>query len=191
MDGWREVFENIVDQVKESQLKLGYAPEAVRLYYLAPSLARIYGWAGAPDDAAGLARALSDDARLHSTLLGRVEFEAAAGGRVCAKVPPEGVRRVHEDVLAPAFLQDIVELFAPGSHPARADIEALFARYGAYSVREMAPGDGFDYMVRFDDRSIDRYCYCFKSEMGHTIYHRFSEADYSLRWPEDASRAEA
>ena len=42
----------------------------------------------------------------------------------------------------------------------------------------MTPGTDFDYAVYFDDAEYDAYYYCVKMEMGHTIYHRFTEADY-------------
>ena len=37
------LIKNMTDQVKEAQLKLGYAPETVRLYYPAASLNEILG----------------------------------------------------------------------------------------------------------------------------------------------------
>ena len=37
------LIKNMTDQVKEAQLKLGYAPETVRLYYPGASLNEILG----------------------------------------------------------------------------------------------------------------------------------------------------
>ena len=37
------LIKNMTDQVKEAQLKLGYAPETVRLYYPVASLNEILG----------------------------------------------------------------------------------------------------------------------------------------------------
>ena len=38
-----KLLKNMTDQVKEAQLKLGYAPETVRLYYPVASLNEILG----------------------------------------------------------------------------------------------------------------------------------------------------
>jgi len=179
------VIRSIIDQVKESQLKLGYADETVRLYYLASSMALLCGREGDPNaaDAEELAHALSSASELRVTPLGSLSFEAVRGNRVCVRVPPEGVRHVHEQVPAPPFLEALIALFADGGHCGRADVEGLFARFGPFSCTDMPADAGFDYMVRFDDPAIDPYRYCFKEEMGHTIYHRFAEGDFCLRWP--------
>ena len=56
---------------------------------------------------------------------------------------------------------------------------ACFAQFDkAYHCDQMDPGTDFDYAVYFDDETYDAYYYCIKMEMGHTIYHRFTEADY-------------
>lgn len=244
------VLESIIDQVKETQLKLGYADESVRLYYLASSMALLSrgeadgeeigegaaGGAtrdarddtaegegdgaagGAPGNAAGgaagdasgsatgdpagdaagaeadareLAAELSANPGLRGTPLGDLSIEAVAGNRICIRVPRDGVRYVHEQVPAPPFLAELVALFEENHHCTRSDIESLFARFGAHACTDMPEDAGFDYMMRFDDPSVDRYLYCFKEEMGHTIYHRFTEADFLLRWPIPYSAAKS
>lgn len=37
---------------------------------------------------------------------------------------------------------------------------------------------GFDYLVWFEDGSPDSYRYCIREELGHVIYHRYTEEDY-------------
>ena len=38
-----QLIENMIDQIKEAQIKLGYARESVRLYYPVESLNRLMG----------------------------------------------------------------------------------------------------------------------------------------------------
>ena len=42
----------------------------------------------------------------------------------------------------------------------------------------MPAGSDFDYAIHFHNAEHDEYYYCIHMEMGHTIYHRFTEADY-------------
>ena len=184
MQGAEGIIGNIADQVKESQLKLGFADETIRLYYLASSMALLCGRSTDDADAAELAGTLASHPGLQGTPLGALGFEAVAGNRVCVTVPPEGARWVHEQLPDPPFLAAIVDLFGHGGPCPREDVEALFARFGSFIVRDMPADAGFDYTARFADPGVDPYLYCFKDEMGHTIYHRFTEGDFRLRWPE-------
>ncbi len=168
-------IKNILDQVKEAQLKLGFARETVRLYYPVSSLnelLRIHEETA--EEIADLLREadafrdLPGDTRLHTH-----------GGRLEVSVPPETVCLVHEKMEDPAFLKAIIELFA-GHHAAdRETIKNLFGSFSNhYVMEEMPEGSDFDYVMYFPDKDPDEYYYCIKEEMGHTIYHRFMEEDY-------------
>ena len=47
-----------------------------------------------------------------------------------------------------------------------------------YICEKMPAGSDFDYAIHFHNAEHDEYYYCIHMEMGHTIYHRFTEADY-------------
>ena len=65
-------IQNIIDQIKEAQIKLGYAKETVRLYYPAESLCR---WMGLEAmEARKLAQFLAKSAAFSDTVLGKLEF---------------------------------------------------------------------------------------------------------------------
>ena len=40
-------------------------------------------------------------------------------------------------------------------------------------------GEDFDVMIRFPEEMGDTYCYCFRDEGCHVIYHRFLPEDYA------------
>ena len=59
------------------------------------------------------------------------------------------------------------------------EINTYFAKFSEnYVCEKMEPGTEFDYVLYFADGKPDPWYYCVKIEMGHTIYHRFTEADY-------------
>ena len=227
-------IQNIIDQIKEAQIKLGYAEETVRLYFPADSLAAILGLGSAsapsarnsartsasethpvavpasadanvkpdtadanvkPDTAdekrdpaatktgssahaAALLRLLENEFQDPDPQLGSLGF-ARTGSRIEVSVPPEGVRFVHDKIPDPPFLKDLVHLFE--THPSCTldEIRQVFNKYDAgYSCLKMPDGTDFDYCLHFPKGSTDSYYYCVKEEMGHTIYHRFTEEDY-------------
>lgn len=171
-----KLIKNISDQVKELQIKLGYARETVRLYYPASSLNALLGTGD--KSAQELAEILNGDPALQEGPLGKVEFTPRKE-RVEVHVPPEGVAYVHDFVETPAFLQDLVSFFQSHHHGTIREILEIFARYSEdYHCIRMPEGADFDYVIYFEDPSIDEYCYCIRDEMEHTIYHRFTREDY-------------
>lgn len=94
-------------------------------------------------------------------------------------VSPEGAEYVHRQVETPAFLAELIALFQENHHCSLEEICRVFGRYSEdYTCERMAEDSDFDYVIFFQDPSIDEYFYCIKAEMGHTIYHRFTRADY-------------
>ena len=86
-----KLLKNMTDQVKEAQLKLGYAKETVRLYYPVDSLNTILG-SNAKDDQEMLT--LLRKAFEEKSSLGELHFHSHAG-RVEISIPPEGSQWVH------------------------------------------------------------------------------------------------
>ncbi|MDO4321740.1 MAG: DUF3877 family protein [Lachnospiraceae bacterium] len=171
-----KLIKNIADQVKEAQIKLGYAKETVRLYYTVPSLNALLGTEFA--DAETMKGVLQELFASEDERLGQLSFKIHQG-RIEVSVPPEGVTYVHEQVEAEPFLVDLIDFFRQHHHCRIKDICSVFERHSPeYVCEKMAEGMDFDYVIYFRDRSIDAYYYCIKAEMGHTIYHRFTREDY-------------
>lgn len=170
-----KLITNIIDQIKEAQIKLGYVKETVRLYYPASSLNAILGLEAKDEH-----EMVENLQRLFShmdTELGELRA-AVSGGRVEISISPEGAEYVHKKVESPAFLADLITLFQTHHCCSIEDIRGIFEAHGRYRCEKMAEGSDFDYVMYFEDPSVDEYYYCIKAEMGHTIYHRFTKEDY-------------
>ena len=177
-------YKNMIDQVKELQLKLGYAKETVRLYYPASSLNALLGTTFAEDAAGG--RALLEAVRqiLKETEKERPGLAGTAislrGDRFELTIPPEGAEYIHQKEKSSPFLQELVTLFQTNHHSTLEEICAVFERASSngYVCEKMPEEMDFDYVIYFKDALVDEYFYCVKMEMGHTIYLRFMREDY-------------
>jgi hypothetical protein len=169
------LLQDIADQLKEAQIKLGFAPGTVKLYYTCASLSALTGRCA--ETAEALSESLSADGALAASPLGPLGF-TAHDGRVEVTISREGVRYVYEEVEASDFLCELIGLFAGHHHPAMDDVEALFRKQQSPFVRrEMPEGAEFDCVLYFPDGQPDAYHYFFKEEMGHLSYHRFRPED--------------
>ena len=176
------LIKNIIDQVKEAQIKIGYARETVRLYYPVTSLNLMLGTN--VKSGKEMVELLNQFVPEH-TQLGHLRFSSHKD-RVEVTVSPEGAEYVHKEVKEPAFLTDLIELFRRHPHCGIEAIEQLFSSYSSdYVCKTMPVGSDFDKVYYFDDPNIDAWCYCVKEEMGHTIYHRFTKEDMKVLLEED------
>lgn len=173
-EGFQRLFKNITDQIKEAQLKLGYAKETIRLYYPPASLYALTGihTADSQKMCDELKNIFTADICLHPAFFVR-------GDRIEASIPPEGAEYVHHHVEDPLFLKDLITLFHQNPHSPMEEIKAVFNRHNETFICEtMPPNSDFDCVMYFPNGEPDEYYYCFKEEMGHVIYHRFMKEDY-------------
>ena len=165
--GKERLEQNLIDQMKEAQLKLGFEEETMRLYYPVASLNLLLGTNC--ETAKEMAAELTDLFADGTGVLGAMSFRVSAG-RIEVSVPPAGARYVHEHMGDVAFLKAIIDLFSNPHDKSVEDVKKVF--------EEMPEGSDFDEALHFEDPSIDEYYYCVKEEMGHLIYHRFLKEDY-------------
>lgn len=166
---------DITDQLKEAQIKLGFGPSTVKLYYTPASLAVLTG--AAATDAQTMVESLSAEAAFSASPLGQLSFQPHED-RVEITIPQEGVRYVHEQVEASPFLRELIGLFAGHHHASMEEVTALFQKQNVPFVhRTMPAGAEFDCVLYFPQGQPDSYCYFFKEEMGHLSYHRFRPED--------------
>lgn len=171
-----KLIKNIIDQIKEAQIKLGYVKETVRLYYPVASLNSMLGTDA--KDGQELLALLKAQPEFSDHKLGTLQFTESRG-RIEVSIPPEGSEYVHRETPEPAFLKDIIQLFGTHHNCDLKDICNVFEKYSSdYVCKKMPEGTDFDYVLYFHAREIDPYYYCIKAEMGHTIYHRFTKEDY-------------
>lgn len=164
---------NIVDVIKEEQVKLGYRSETIRLYYPLKSLNRFLGQ---NLDTEAMLAALSSFCDEVKEELGVVEI-SNAGERFCIKIPPDGVDFVHENIDDSEFICEFIRLIE--KHGCTMDeVIALFRRFSDKVHVEKAEHGEFDYLIYFEDGKPDNYRYCLTDEGCHIIYHRFTPEDY-------------
>ena len=169
------LIQNMTDQIKEAQLKLGYARETMRLYYPLSSLNAMLEMQ--ETDIRELAKKIRHELEAKKEKMGDTQIRIHAD-RIVFTIPPDFVEYVHEQVPEPPFLKELIQLFREKHACTKEEITAVFEKFGAYECRQMPDGMDFDYVIYFTDSSIDAYDYCIREEMGHTIYHRFARADF-------------
>lgn len=170
-------LQNIIDQIKEAQIKLGYERETMRFYYMPATLQTLLHTEIAT--AEELCRFLETSDEYKDCVLGTLTFSVHAG-RIEVLVPLEGAEYVGTKVTASPFLKEIILLFSK-HHIGIEDVKEVFAHYNEnYICKQMPEGSDFDYVLYFQDGQVDVYYYCVKQEMGHLIYHRFLKKDYEL-----------
>lgn len=178
----QRLIKNILDQVKEAQLKLGYEKESLRLYYQASTINALLGTKAYTLDE--LLKMLSDYSKnnavtvdsaitVNSFVFGksRERMEIIVSSDIC--------EYVDKNIEAGDFLKSFIGLLMENHHACIDEICRVFEKYDKKYIRkDMPENSDFDYVLYFSDKSIDEYFYCIKDEGIHCIYHRFIEEDY-------------
>lgn len=171
--GWSGLEQNIIDVIREEQIKLGYRSELVRLYYPLSSLNRFAGEECSEQEMRERLKDFCDQAR---PLLGEIGV-TSKNGRFCLAIPPQGVDYVHEHMEGTEFIQDFIHTIERHGCTLE-DILQQFHRYSDHvHVQKMDNGE-FDYLIYFEDGVPDDFRYCITLEECHAIYHRFTPGDY-------------
>lgn len=165
---------HIIELIKEQQIKLGYVKETVRLYFPKQSLQKLMGIA--EEDTS-----ISFDEHLNALCqqmlphLGEVRHSSKAD-RYAISIPPKGCEFVHRLERTDAFLEAVIELFKE-HNVTIVQVKELFGRFDPNYHCEEVHRFEFDYVLSFEDKSIDPNYYCVKFDRGHSSYHRFNEHD--------------
>lgn len=167
---------NIIDVLKEYQVKLGYQKEKVRLYYPLSSLNHFFK---TEENVSGMITILGEFCEDTKDRLGKIEISNVKD-RFCFLIPEEGVTYVHDNMREDEFIKELVELVQ--KHGCTIDdIKGLFVKYAGNESEvhfEKMDSDEFDYLIYFKENEEEPYYYCFKDEGCHIIYHRYLPEDY-------------
>lgn len=164
---------NLIDMVKEEQIKLGYSPETIRLYYPLSSLNKFIG---EECDVKQMQERLKEFRTLVQERLGALRL-SNVGERFCIAIPPEGAEYVHGLYDKSDFLVRFVRVIEKHGCTIE-DIVQVFREYSEHIHVERARHGEFDYLVYFEDGLPDSYRYCISIDECHTVYHRFTREDY-------------
>lgn len=170
---FRALENNILDVIKEEQIKIGYKSETIRLYYPMESICNLLG---VPYPITELHSILDQFCDFIKDRLGNVEYYNK-DTRFCFVIPPSGVNYVHEKVGENYFLIDFIGQISDNICTLD-DILKIFHNYSDNVICEKMDNGEFDYLIYFKDGKPDAYRYCLKFENCHVIYHRFTKADY-------------
>ena len=164
---------NIVEMLKEEQIKLGYQRETVRLYYPLSSVCRFLGKDMSAEEAQ---EALAPFCAGVRERLGNVVIEHKKD-RFCFMIPPEGAEYVRGLIREDEFLVSFIDTIR--KHGCRIeDIRQVFGAYSDHVCFEKSKGEDYDYLLYFEDGKPDDFRYCITDEGVHLIYHRFSPEDF-------------
>ena len=165
----------ICDTIKEEQIKLGYEKETIRLYYPMRSLAHILE--EEITETGKLEEALAVFADMVENKLGRLKI-SHNGDRFCLLIPPQGAAYVHEVYEDNPFLVAFIDTIRKQDCTLEKVLE-VFRNFSDQVVCEKSPSEEFDYIIYFEENTMDDYRYCIKFDYGHTSYHRFSKKDFA------------
>lgn len=148
---------NIIDVIKEEQIKLGYREETLRLYYPMESINNLLGAVLTIDK---LSEVLYEFCIYLKDRFGDVEYYRN-NTRYCFVIPPKGVTFVHEEVKDPIFLQEFIETIS--THDCSLDdILSVFHRYSDNVICDKVDNGEFDYLICFENEVPDAYRYWHK-----------------------------
>ena len=170
---YQKLEKSIIDFIAEGQAKLGYSKEAIQLYYPLASLNHFFNSNVTEDSMEQQLAGFSDFA---VERLGGVRF-SYAGERFCFYLAPEAAAYVHETMGENGFIFELVKLLQE-KNTTLSNVIAFFKKWDQNCVVKEVDTDEFDILITFVDRE-DPYCYCFKDEGFHVIYHRYLPEDYA------------
>ncbi|MDD6038468.1 MAG: DUF3877 family protein [bacterium] len=169
---YEKLEQNLLDQIKEEQAKLGYMKEQIRLYYPLSSLNHFFQ---EELDAMQMQEKLSEFPAFAKAHLGNVVI-SHKGDRFCFLLPEEASVYVHEQMDEDEFILRLIDIIRkPGC--TKEMLLELFYRYSDFVVERTVEVEDFDFLLYFSD-GTDPYYYCFKDEGCHMIYHRYLPEDY-------------
>ncbi len=167
---------NIIDVLKEYQVKLGYQKEKVRLYY---PLSSLNHFLKTEETISGMIKLLQQFCNYTRERLGQLEI-SNEGERFCFCIQEDGVTYVHENMREDEFIKELVNLIQTSGCSIE-KIKDLFVKHAGDKTKvhfEKMDSDEFDYLIYFKENEQEPYYYCFKDEGCHIIYHRYLPEDY-------------
>ncbi len=165
---------NIINVIKEEQVKLGYRSEVVRLYYPLQSLNRFLGTNHSICEMQKELELFADSVK---DKLGQIDI-SGQGERFCFLLSPQVSDYVHEHMDNTEFIYEFVNTVS--KHGITMDeVLKVFYKHSDHVHVEKAVHGEFDYLVYFEDGIPDEFRYCITDEGCHIIYHRFTAEDYN------------
>lgn len=171
---YERLEKNIIDNIKEAQIKLGFDNRPMSFNYAENSLKSLLYTEN------DLQSVLDDFSVSVSERLGNLSFRKIKNG-FCITVPVEGTAYVN-NLNGFDFITEFVNTIR--LHEISIDnIISIFKKYSDNVIVQKKNNGEFDYLIYFSDGNPDEYYYCISLEEEidghlHITYHRFIKEDY-------------
>ena len=130
--GYKRLYKNLIDIIKEEQAKLGFRRESIRLYYPLSSLNHFFETQDTEEQMKNRLHGIPDFIK---ETLGDIKVTSKKE-RFCFYIPEEGSNYVHENTNPNEFIKELVEIV--GKHGCKMeDIIALFKKIHIITVFTM------------------------------------------------------
>lgn len=164
---------NIIDNIKEQHIKIGYRYEEVRLFYPLKSLNNLLNTSF---NIIEMKDALKNFSNVTKDRLGGI-FISHNKDRFCLRISHMGNEYIKNLDYNTDFLKKLIE--AVNSH--NTDFDDILSIFMEFSdnvyVEEIKNGE-FDYLIYFKNQIPDSFYYCISTSNNHVSYHRFIKEDY-------------
>ncbi|MCH5344014.1 MAG: DUF3877 family protein [Acetatifactor sp.] len=165
---------NLIDVIKEEQVKLGYRSETIRLYYPILSLNRLLGTDCEVKQMTDILNSFCDHVE---PKLGRIEISDREE-RFCFTISAQGAEYVHKHMDDKEFIVDLVNTISKHGVTMDEVLQQFYKYSDEVHIEKVSHGE-FDYLVYFENGKPDDFRYCITDEGCHIIYHRFTVDDYN------------
>lgn len=167
-----DLEKNLIDNILECELKLGYANTPICFYYPITSLMELLGC-----EEIGIDSAIQQFQERELTRLGKVIIKEQANekGRYAVTIPVDGIRWVHTHFQPTDFMRLLIsEINRPGN--SLEDIVKIFTHFSSeVDVKKVSEKE---WVIGFVDESIDPYVYHIEENEFGFEYHRFTREAY-------------
>lgn len=173
MPNYKKLERNISDTIYEGIMKIGFAErEPMKIYYDLGLLCQLLGC----NEDVDLKEVLSGFKKEVEPRLGAIMIKKIKG-RFEFTVCGEGVRYIYENNSRRHFLKALIRVLEEKDCTIENILQVFRDESEDITVLEEDHGE-FQYVIYFNDSSIDEFKYCFTfNEMGH-YYHRLLDYDY-------------
>ncbi len=167
-----DLEKNLIDNILECELKLGYANTPICFYYPITSLMELLEC-----EEPEIASAIQQFLERELTCLGKVIVKEQPNekGRYAVTIPVEGIRWVSDHFQPTDFMRLLIsEINRPGN--TLEDIVKIFTHFSSeVDVKKVSDKE---WVIGFADESIDPYVYHIEQNEFGFEYHRFTREAY-------------
>jgi hypothetical protein len=172
---YMKLAKNLEAMIFESTVKIGYCKgQPVGIYYTPELLGHLLSAQDYPHKS--MQEFLDEFTNESRETLGEVTW-TKVNGRYLITVSGKGIDYIYEKNKENYFLPDLINVLKKSNLTIEMILE-VFHQYSDEVLCEKSNDDEFEYSVRFLDKDIDEFIYCFTFDELGQYYHRFTVFDF-------------